>query len=206
MTSKAKERLLMMDSLIFDKIHVIPSLRKKYYNTLLNFMGPETIKNTSLKDLGFVHDKETLISKGYDLDHVPERMTLMDKIVGILLGEYNAPNNEKRRFLAQGYPIDEAVVEEAADFVHREKEDFFTAFSIPANSRFRTLGDDKTSKFKLLNHILLLWGFSFIGSNNVGERRVCCSIDGLHLSEIYTDVAKRHLGISLPPMSLPPML
>jgi hypothetical protein len=194
----------MMNSLIFDKIHVIPSLRKKYYNTLLNFMGPEDMKNISLKDLGFVHDKETLISRGFDLDHLPERMTLMDNIVGILLGI--RVNNEIRRFLPQGYPIDEAVVEEAADFVHREKEDFFTAFSIPANSRFRTLGDDKTSKFKFLNHILLLWGFSFIGSNNVGERRVCCSIDGLHLSEIYNYIANKHLGISLPPMSLPPML
>lgn len=175
-----------LNALVYDAVYSIPSLRLKYNNLRFNSLGPEFVRRASLEELGFGDDRQApTLEDGVDLENLPERMALNDKIVGLLLGPNKAPTQTNRTVLPAGHRIDEATVDRAADIVHREKDLFLATFRVKPNSPCHAFGDDRDGKIALMNHFLLLWGFAFVGPADAGVRRVCCSVAGVGLTEIY---------------------
>lgn len=163
----------LTDALVMSKVCEVPRLKIKFYNIYLSLLGPDAMERLE--------------------DQVAERMTLMDNITGLLLGECNRPTLTRRILIVEETVIDEAGVGRAADYVFAKRAFFFTMFRIEAKSHFRKLDDDFNGRLKLLNHIFSLWGFACIASNIVDGSRVfsiACNVDGVTLSDIYRKASK----------------
>lgn len=169
--------------------------RRKFLRMFFHFLGAGRSKMVDLANVTLENAALTYA----DFLRMRARALFIDSISWDLL-----PGKDSlRTFVNELYLLDTSNVERAVEYVHSEREQFFTTFCVDASSPLRALGDDFDSKLGLLNHALELWGVVRVEYVEMGyvrrrEFSFASNVEGQTIAEAYGTV-EVHLNEKVPP-------
>ena len=178
-----RERLVDVEEKVFDEIWVKPDMKQKLFHVFFNGLDHDRYGKIDLVDQ-YRHGFR------FNADMGAARLRIVDKLVQFLLGEEQGPTETRAVLLTDGMKIEKANIERAAKYVHENRGNIYETFEL--RNRSQEIELDFGKRLKLLNHVLLAWGFAKIVSKQVKVKQdrhreylIRSSIDGLSLKEIY---------------------